>query len=97
VSNNPPESPPLARFPRMMIGFPVSLACNLGVCLGELGVCLGSLGEAASLHPLVAAPGSVAADAESSAASVDGRKIGRKLLGGRFNKRDFGHHFFLKG
>jgi len=55
------------------------------------------LGEARVPHPLVAAPGSVAANAESFAASVDGRKIGRKLLSGRFNKRDFGHHFFLKG
>jgi len=104
VSSTPPESPPLASLPRMFIGFLVSLPCSLAVCFGDLGVCLGSLVQSRPHHPLVAAPGSVAADAEAFAFfcfSVDGPKIrtqvGRKLLSGRFNQGDFGKHFFLKG
>lgn len=97
MMNSPPEAPPLASLPRMVIGLVVSLPCGLGVCLGDLGVCLGSFGKARTGHPLVAAPGSVLADAEAFAATCDGREIGRKLLSGRFNQGGFGHHIFLKG
>jgi len=76
VMDTPPEAPPLASLPTMMIGMFMTFSCSLAVSLGDLGVCLGSLGKARTGHPLVAAPGSVAADAEALAAACDGREIG---------------------
>merc|ERR1719324_890095 len=95
VCSTSPKAPPLASFPCMFVGFLVSFPCGLAVCFGDLGVCFSPFGQATTRDALVAAPGTIAADAEALRAPCD-IGTGDGCSSG-FNQRGFGHHILLDG
>jgi len=65
VRNTPPKAPPLASFPCMVVGFPVSFPCSLAVCSGDLCMCLGPFSQVTMCNTLVAALCTTTTDTEA--------------------------------